>query len=316
MSNVTKLPEKSQASDEDVRRSGIGGSDISVVVGLNPFKSPYELYLEKRGELAGREPVADAERDMRLLFGHLFEDPIAQGYCILRSKRERQEVKVARKHETLRHPDFSWIMAHIDRRVVGERRGLECKNVGPWAWREQWGPDGSDQVPDYMLLQVQHYMAVTGYELWDLAALHGGNDLRVYTIPRDQGIIDSLLNAASDFWVCVQQGEPPEIAWETDATTELLKRLYPGSDGSLKEAPADLVKWHEVRQEAMKARNYYEGVADGALNHLRLYMGASAYLQFPDGSGYTRKLIKKKGYTVEPTEYVDMRFTKQVLKGD
>lgn len=312
MNNANTL---SRAADPEVRASGLGGSDISVVAGLNPFKSPYELWLEKRGQLPEVIAADQREREMRLLFGHLFEEPVAQGYCILRSKREKQEIKVARKHETLRHPKNSWAMAHIDRRVVGERRGLECKNVGPWAWRESWGPDGSDQVPDYMLLQCQWYIAVTGYELWDLAALHGGNDLRIYTIPRDQGIIDSLISMGEEFWEHVESGTTPEITWASPATTELFKRLYPGSDGSMREASAELFKWHEVRQEAIQRRGYYDEVAEGATNHLKLEMGNASKLMFADGSGYTRKLITRKAYEVPENSFIDFRFTKQ-MKAD
>lgn len=302
------------AANPDVRATGIGGSDISVVAGLNPFKSPYELYLEKRGELAHVAPVADRERDMRLMFGNLFEEPVAAAYCILRSKREGRDIKVQRRNETMRHPDVPHFMAHIDRKVVGETRGLECKNVGPWAWREHWGPDGSDQVPDYMLLQCQWYLGITGYELWDLAALHGGNDLRIYTIPRDEGIIQSLYDAGNLFWSGVEAGTPPNVAWESPAVTNILKRLYPMTDGSMVEGDAELQQWHEMRMRAIQHRDAYDAVAEGALNHIRLTMRGASALIFPDGSGYTRKLVERKAYTVEATAYMDMRFTKAVKK--
>lgn len=288
------------------RRSGIGGSDISIIAGLNPFRSPYELFLEKRGALA---PVDLSEND-NVMLGQLFEDGIAEAYCIVRGRREGREVKVARRNNTMRRKDLTWAMAHIDRNVVGEGRGLECKLVGAFARREDWGPDGTDQIPDYMLLQCQWYLGVTGYEQWDLASAHGNNDFRIHTIKRDDALIADLILLGQDFWACVESNTAPEVDWQADRTTNIFRRLYPGTDGSTIEANEDALYWHKVLEGAKAEAKMYEGVVSGAKNHLLSAMGNAAALKFADGGAYQRKTINRAAYAVEASSYVDFRYTK------
>lgn len=295
-----------QATDPAVRKSGIGGSDISVIAGLNPWQSPYELYLEKRGEIA---PL-DLSEKSNVMLGSLFEDGIAQAYCIVRARREEREVKVERRNNTLRRKDVSWAMAHMDRKVVGEPRGLECKLVGAYSPREQWGPDGTDQVPDYMLLQCQWYMGVVGYETWDLASAHGNNDFRIHTIKKDEAMIADLLAMAGEFWKCVASATAPEVDWQASRTTDIFKRLYPGTDGSIVKADEDALYWHKTLEGAKAEVKMYEGVVTGAKNHLLARMADASTLLLPDGSGYTRKLTKRAAYSVEANEYLDFRFSK------
>jgi len=200
--------------------------------------------------------------------------------------------------------------------VVGEQRGLEIKNVGPHAQRESWGAEGTDQVPDYMLLQCQWYMWITGYTLWDLAALHGGNDLRIYTVHYDADIAENLVRAGNEFWFHVEHGEPLEPQWEAQSTSALLKRLYPGTDGTTVRAAAETFAWHQLGQQAAEQARSYEQVVEGCENHIRNAMGSAAVLVFADGSGYTRKTVNRRGYTVEPTSYVDFRFKKKLAATD
>ncbi len=262
----------------------------------HPWKSPHELYLEKRGELVPE----DISKKQHIIFGHLFEDVIAQGYEIVTGN------KVQRRNDTIRHKALEWAFAHIDRKVVGEPRGLECKNVGAFNVAG-FGPEGSDQVPDYMLLQCQWYLWITGYEFWDLAALMGGNDLRIYTIRRDDALMADLLRIALDFWRCVEDAKPPELTWDSDATTQLLKRLYPGTNGMSVEASAEIASWHEIRVDALKRASDYEHVAQGAANHIRAEMGEAAQLLLPDGSFYARKMTTRKAYSVAESTYLDFR---------
>lgn len=301
---------QTNASDPGFRRQGIGGSDIAAVAGLNPYKSAYELYLEKRGEL----PVApaDPQEKQRLLFGHLLEDAIANAYCIVRGEREGREVRVRRDSMSLNRADTPWAFAHIDRRVVGEHRGLELKNVGPHAHFESWGPEGSDQVPDHMLIQCQWYMWITGYHTWDLAALHGGNDLRIYTINYDPALVIDLVRAGEEFWFHVENKTSIEPDWSARSTSDLLRRVYKTTTGEVRHADADLHRWHELRQEALAQQKLYEKTVEGAENHIRHAMEDASMLIFADGSGYTRKMVSRRGYEVKPVEYVDFRYRRNL----
>lgn len=197
------------------RRTGLGGSDAAAALGLSPYKSPYDLYLEKRGESTDEVLLPE-----RVRWGNRLEDAIAEEYM------ERTGRKVHRVNRILRHPEHNFILANLDRRIVGELRGLEIKNVDKDIARfsEEWGEPGTDAVPTVYLLQTQHYMAVTGWEAWDLAALVGGNELRVYTIPRDEELIEHMIAQESAFWENVVAGVPPDIR-----TIEEAKARYPVS---------------------------------------------------------------------------------------
>lgn len=296
------------AAQLEERKTGIGGSEIAIIAGLNKRSSPYELYLEKRGDLAPR----DLSDNVAVMLGDLFEDGIAQGYCRVRGKREGREVKVERRNNTQRRKDLPWALAHVDRKVVGEPRGLECKLVGAFADREAWGPDGSDQVPDHMLLQCQWYMAVVGYDEWDLASANGNNDFRIHTIKRDDALIADLILLGEDFWECVQKGEAPDVDWSSERTTDIFKRLYPGTDGSAVKAKGDLLTWHATLDAAKEQMDIYKDVVTGARNHLLKSMGNASYLLMPDGGGYTRKTVTRAAYSVEAASYVDFRYSKAI----
>src|SRR6185369_4652312 len=106
----------------------IGGSDVSCILGLNPWKTPLELYAEKRGEI---EPE-DLSENEAVEAGNIMEDAIAELTARRMTKRLGREIKLRRCKTTLVHPKHDWLTVHIDRDVVGEDQGVELKNVG---WR-------------------------------------------------------------------------------------------------------------------------------------------------------------------------------------
>ena len=192
-----------------LRRSGIGGSDAGAILGLSPWKSPLDVYFEKIGE-------ADSSQDTASTYwGRKLEDLVADEYA------ERTGRRIERCNDTLRHPLMEWQMAHVDRLVWrdGKRprvrnqirtdRILECKTAGAHMAQE-WGEAGTDQVPAVYIAQVQHYLAVTGCEVADLAVLIGGRDFRIYEIPRDDELIHAIVEAEREFWWRCVDRRPPD----------------------------------------------------------------------------------------------------------
>ena len=156
------------------RRCGIGGSDVGAVLGVNPYKTPHEIWLEK----TGRQLPEDLSGKDAVLAGNLLEDAVAQFYSI------RTGHKVRRSNMTRFHPSMPWLAGNVDRVVEGQKRILECKTAGHFA--KGWGESGTDEVPESYLLQVTHYMAVWGYQTADLAVLTGGQNLGIYKFDFDQ----------------------------------------------------------------------------------------------------------------------------------
>jgi putative phage-type endonuclease len=281
---------------EQLAARKIGGSDVATILGLNPWKTAEELRLEILGRLTPA-PGNDATD-----VGEIMEDGIRQLYA------RRTGRNVNRSHQTLVHPKHSWLTAHIDGRVVGEKRGLECKNVH-WRMASRWGEPGSDEIAEYYLPQVMHYMLVLDYPVWDVAAYFGGPDLRIYTVERDSDWDEIIIDSTYDFW---HVNVLKDVACHIDATRpdalRALRRIYPGTDGTILPITPELMHWHEILQDASKLASQYEKIAEGAKAHMLREMGEAAILDVPGEGSYTRKHINRKGYSVEPTEYMDFRF--------
>lgn len=205
----------------EVRRGGIGSSDAATAVGLNPYKSQLELWLEK----TGRQPATEGAPGMDdpRYWGTLLEPYVAVAYQRMTGR------KVRKLNAVLQHPTMPFMLANIDREVVGEPdvQILECKTAGEFGSR-LW----KDGVPEYVQLQVQHQLAVTGKDAADVAVLLCGQDLQVHRIARDEDVIARLVVLEARFWECVETDTPP-AADGSESAGRALRQLYPGNDTSL-----------------------------------------------------------------------------------
>ncbi|WP_312481591.1 YqaJ viral recombinase family nuclease [Stutzerimonas nitrititolerans] len=206
-----------------VRKRGIGSSDAAAAVGLNPYKSQLELWLEKTGRDA-KLPKADPhDEESPMYWGNVLEPIVAWHY----SKRTGN--KVRRINAVLQHPnpDLPWMRANIDREVIGAEdvQILECKTAGlngARLWQEG--------VPEYVQLQVMHQLAVTGKQAADVAVLLGGQTLEIHRIERDEQMIARLIELERRFWQYVETDTPPPS--DGSASAELaLRCLYPEDSG-------------------------------------------------------------------------------------
>lgn len=193
------------------RQTGIGGSDVGVILGVNKWKSPIQLYFEKIGEV--KEPVLDNEY---IYWGNVLEDVVAQEF----SKRTGK--KVRRVNKMFRHPKYDFMIANIDRSVVGEDALLECKTTSEFN-KDKWN---DDEIPSSYLAQVQHYLAVTGYKKAYIAVLIGGNRLVWKEIERDEDLINLIIDKEKEFWERYILGEEIPNMDGSNATTEFLNHKY------------------------------------------------------------------------------------------
>lgn len=241
----------------EYRRKGIGGSDAAAIAGLNPWRSPIEVYLDKIGEMP------EQEDNKRIYWGRVLEDVVAREFT------ERTGKRVRRRNAILVHPEHDFMYANVDRLIVGKRVGLECKTTSEYA-KDQWA---DDKVPEHYILQCQHYMAVTGYKGWWIAALIGGNKFVYKYIERDQDIIDYLIQLESDFWQMVKDKTPPAVDG-SESSDMVLKMLYPEAEPdteiTLKSESEGLIKQYELaasdEKEAKDRKN-------DAANKLKAMLG-------------------------------------------
>ncbi len=195
------------------RKIGIGGSDAAAVAELNPWTSPIAVYLDKLGL---SEPVEDNER-MRI--GRDLEDYVAKRFS------EATGMKVRRRNAILQHPEYPFMIADVDRLIVGKNEGLECKVANSFA-KKEWE---NDEIPTHYEIQCHHYMAVTGYKAWWIAVLIGNEKFIYKKIERDEKVIKNLIKIEKDFWenhVLKKQMPAPD---GSGAATEIIKEMYSNS---------------------------------------------------------------------------------------
>ena len=204
------------------RRRGIGGSDIGAILGLSKYRSPLDVYLDKIGE-APEEEISDA-----MYWGTVLEQIVADEYA------RRTGSKVRRVNAICVSDDAPWRRASIDRVVAGQRKILECKTAGSHMAGD-WGPSGSDEVPDVYRAQVAWYQHVLDYDDADLAVLIGGRDYRIYHLPRDRGLEQLIVHAAAKFWIeHVCKKIPPDPICDRDLST-----LYAVDNGEALDVTGD-----------------------------------------------------------------------------
>jgi len=208
-----------------VRKQGIGSSDAAAAVGLNPYKSQLELWLEKTGRDAGMPKIDFLDEDSPTYWGNVLEPIVAWHY----SKRTKH--KVRRINAVLQHPDpdLPWMLANIDREVIGadDVQILECKTAGINGAR-LW----AEGVPEYVQLQVMHQLAVTGKQAADVAVLLGGQTLEIHRIERDEQMIARLIELERRFWQYIETDTPPP-ADGTASAEAALRCLYPEDNGQV-----------------------------------------------------------------------------------
>ena len=214
----------------DVRKRGIGSSDAAAAVGLNPYKSQLELWMEKTGRDDLFAPIDVNDESTPLYWGTLLEPIVAAHYT------KRSGNRVRRVNAVLQHPDHPWMLANIDREVVGapDVQLLECKTAGingSRLWKEG--------VPEYVQLQVMHQLAVTGKQAADVAVLMGGQELQIHRIERDDTLIQQLITLERQFWGYVERDEAPP-ADGSDSAETALRALYPRDNGHTLDLSCDL----------------------------------------------------------------------------
>ncbi|MBM7634039.1 YqaJ viral recombinase family protein [Geomicrobium sediminis] len=199
------------------RKKGIGGSDAAAVLGISKYKTPFEVWHEKSEDYV---PNTDDPSEAAY-FGNLLEDVVAEEFARRTGKRVR------RKNFMLQHSEHPFMIADVDRVVVGEDAILECKTANQFLAKD-W--DG-EEVPDAYLVQVQHYLAVTGKSKAYFAVLIGGQRFVWKEIDRDEELIHMIIQQEKRFWEDhVVTGIAPALDGSS-AAERYIKEKYPESDG-------------------------------------------------------------------------------------
>ena len=166
------------------RMKGIGGSDAAKVLGVSRWGGPLSVYLEKKGLYTPDDPGEPA------YWGTVLEDVVAREF------EKRSGLRVQRQNKIFQHAEYPWMLANVDRRIVGQNKGLECKTASNFMGDEWEG----DELPDSYYIQIQHYMAVMGWESCWVACLIGGQRYVQKEVQRNSELINTIIEKEREFW--------------------------------------------------------------------------------------------------------------------
>lgn len=317
---------------KEIRRHGIGGSDTATVLGINPYKTAYELYLEKVEGIS-----TDLSNNEAIVIGRLLEDEIAKKYeLVTKEKLSCSDYFI--------HPDYPYIIGKPDRIIQDSQKIIEIKTTND-RFINTSGAPLPDELMECYALQVHHYMLVTGYKKAELVVSVVSGKIRTqilcalgnhivdnapldlskmmeecvlhrYNFEHDQEIEDIIVAGCKNFWEeHVEKRVPPPIDYTHKNARECLRKKYDKvyeqsvqlDDAYIQLKNEYLAYKAEISVLEKKANEAQAKILDAMMNF--------SVGKFGDGSVCIRKLIKTKGYTIPDREYIRVDF-KDMKKGD
>lgn len=264
---MSRQPYQGSAAWLAERRTGIGSSDVPKLV-LGDEEQWRRLWAQKIDHT-----IPDDEPNEAMEWGHRLEDPIARAYT------ERYGHPLVRVDRIVRHRERRYAIASLDRRRRKGGRPVEIKKV--YRLTDEWGPEGSAEIPRRIAFQVQWQAAIVEAEVIDVVVLFGAVELRRYEIPFDPAEAEQLFGLVDDYWPFVERGEIPP---------------YPGPAAIAPTLRADEIEPDEDLLKLIEAHDLTNAVVESATEHLaglkerirdRLAFAAGTRGQLADGRSFT-----------------------------
>jgi len=276
------------------RQEGIGGSDAAAILGLSPFHSPLEVFVDKLG-LVEPEPESEAMR-----WGRILEPAIAERYI----EETGRELAASSPYTLLVSRAHPFLRATLDRAIIKAAdkpvpAPLELKTTNGFR-RESW----DEEPPLHVQIQGQHQLLVTGWEWVSYAVLIGGQTFRWVDMPRNEKFIALLRERLLDFWRHVELREPPDAGPDD---REVLAALYPHETEETVALPGAAVEWDEARVAALGQIKQLEALKSEAENLLRQHIGAAAVGVLPNGVRYSWRTVHRDAVTTPALDYRQLR---------
>ena len=257
----TKISTYHMERDEwlKLRKEGIGGSDAGAICGLNPYASPMSVYQDKTSpEITGQDNEAMRQ-------GRDLENYVAQRFM------EATGLKVRRFNVMYKSEEFPFMLADVDRMVVGESAGLECKTASAYQ-QEQW-KDG--EIPPHYLIQCLHYMAVTERKCWYLAVVILGREFRYVKLERDEEMIQNLIAVEKDFWMNHVVSETMPDPDGSRICDEVIRRYFPRAKQEIIPLPDSFNEELKRREEILELMERLEQEQRQIEQKIKLFLGES-----------------------------------------
>lgn len=213
------------------RKNYLGGTDLAAIAGLSPYRTALDVYLDKTSD------DINEETNSAMRWGNLLEEAVAEAYS------EDTGKMVWKWLQPIKHKEYPFLAANIDRWVGDREYVLECKTAG-FNKGKEWGDSGTDQIPESYLIQVAYYASICDVPKVDIAVLIGGQDFRIYTYNRNKELEEKLIKIACNFWYNhVEKRIPPKCVNTRDTFN-----LFPQSNYQEIVAEDNIIqKWEELK---------------------------------------------------------------------
>jgi len=245
------------------RQKYLGGSDVAAILGISPWKTPLDVYLDK---IQPPVEVTD-ERKLRLFTRGKRMEPY-----VVDLLAEEEGLTIVGRGNRYIDKQHGFMAAEIDAET-DDGRNVEIKTVSPFKAKE-WGEEDTDAIPVHYTAQAMHGLMVTDRKICIFGVLIGGDDFRVYRIERDDEIVGAIREKEVEFWGRIQRFDPPDPSTPND-----LMRLYGAQDnGDFVEATEEIIGDYEALKHKKLLARELEKEIDALTGNIQLYMGARSLL--------------------------------------
>jgi len=233
------------------------GSDAGSVCGLNPYASPMSVYYDKT-----REDTEDYDNES-MRQGRDLEEYVAHRFM------EETGLKVRRSNFIYQNEEYPFMLANVDRLIVGDQVGLECKTASAYN-ADKWS---GDSIPAHYEIQCHHYMAVTGAKAWYLAVVILGKEFKYKRIERDEALIKNLIAIEKGFWedhVLTKTMPGPD---GSEISNEIINSYFPAAVKQKIELPSYMNEKLRRRDEIRDLLKKMEQEQNQIEQEIKLFMG-------------------------------------------
>ena len=285
-------------STQHDRTAFIGGSDVSAILGVSPWKSPFQLYQEKIGAFC-----EEITREKQRLFdrGHRWE-PVVVEMLVDELMDRGHDVQIIDRNARYQDPEFPFLACELDLELLidGEEHNAEIKTVSPFA-AKAWGEQDTDEIPLYYAAQVMHGLMVKPRKRAIVAALIGVDDLRLHQVERDEETIAAIRAKEVEFWRRVQERDAPE-----PTTADDVKWLYARDGGIVMEADEELVRLCEEIRQGKDIAKQCDARIETLSTRLKCAMGHASTLVYQGQKLATWKSTKDSRTTDWKSAFSDL----------
>ncbi len=266
------------AAQLEARRHGIGGSEAAAACGVSKWQTPLHVYLSKLG-------LWETEQNEAMQWGLWMEDLLQRAY------EARTGTRLCRPAITYHSEKHKFMFATPDRLDEGHTKLIELKTART---REGWGEPGSDEIPHDYVCQVQHQMAVLDAPLAEVAVLFGGCDFQIYSVPRSDSFITTMVAIEAELWQRIQDRNPPPPDWQHPDTPALIQHLYRPRESLTIQMPYGSKALVDRYEELGRFTSEYAKERERLKARLTEMLGEAGCGVLEDGRQLIRKIVRVK----------------------